>query len=117
MLMINLAGILLIALIVWWFWLYQPKETSVGSEGVQVLVTQGVYEPSHIRLPSGKAAQLTFIRKDPGPCAEMVIFPDLDISEQLPVGVEKAVQLPPLAPGKYSFHCQMQMYQGQVHVE
>jgi plastocyanin domain-containing protein len=27
MLMANILGGLLIALIIWWFWLYKPKET------------------------------------------------------------------------------------------
>lgn len=28
MLLVNLAGIALIALIVWWFWLYKPPEVN-----------------------------------------------------------------------------------------
>ncbi len=30
MLMINLGGLLLIALIIWWFWLYKPKGTVIN---------------------------------------------------------------------------------------
>ena len=30
MLFINIAGIALIALIVWWFWLYTPKQMKLG---------------------------------------------------------------------------------------
>jgi plastocyanin domain-containing protein len=29
MMIINLMGLLLIALIVWWFWLYKPAEAEV----------------------------------------------------------------------------------------
>ena len=27
MLFVNIAGVALIALIIWWFWLYRPKDT------------------------------------------------------------------------------------------
>ncbi|MGK0248831.1 MAG: plastocyanin domain-containing protein [Oleispira sp.] len=30
MMIINLIGLLVIALIVWWFWLYKPTEAEVG---------------------------------------------------------------------------------------
>ena len=32
MMIINIAGLALIALIVWWFWLYKPKEAELGEK-------------------------------------------------------------------------------------
>jgi len=43
-----------------------------------------------------------------------VPFPDLDISEHLPLGRVQDVQLPALEPGRYGFQCQMLMYKGEV---
>ncbi|TNE78156.1 MAG: cupredoxin domain-containing protein [Gammaproteobacteria bacterium] len=117
MLMVNIAGLLLIALIIWWFWLYRPGEIDAETGDTIILVENGVYLPAHIKLRANTPTALYFQRKDPSPCAETVQFPVLDISETLPLNKTKAVQLPALAPGEYDFHCQMQMYRGQLNVE
>ncbi|GAB3015736.1 cupredoxin domain-containing protein [Bowmanella dokdonensis] len=116
MMLINLIGLLLIALIIWWFWLYKGQSQAVGDEPVQVLVKDGSYQPARLTLKAGAAASLVFKREDASPCAEQVVFPGLDLSETLPLDKPVTVQLPPLAPGTYAFHCQMQMYRGELHV-
>ncbi len=116
MMMINVLGLLLIALIVWWFWLYKPKEVTADDGTMTVIVDNGIYEPSRIRLPAGHAATLRFLRKDASPCAGTVVFADFDISEELPLNKTKDIRLPPLESGEYSFSCQMQMYRGELIV-
>jgi plastocyanin domain-containing protein len=37
MIMINLMGLLLMALIVWWFWLYKPAEVDVAEKEVNLV--------------------------------------------------------------------------------
>lgn len=117
MLLVNIAGLALIALIVWWFWLYRPQEVALQDDALQIIVENGVYQPARLRIPADTAVSLRFLRRDESPCAEMVIFPGLDISAALPVGKPATVQLPPLQPGEYEFHCQMQMYRGVVKAE
>ena len=82
MLIINILGVLLIALIVWWFWLYKPKEVSISEQGITVLVENGTYQPSRLKVASGQQVNIQFLRKDASPCAEMVLFPDFNISEE-----------------------------------
>ncbi|MBR9883605.1 MAG: cupredoxin domain-containing protein [Oceanospirillales bacterium] len=117
MLTINLLGVLLIALIVWWFWLYKGNTTQLDSGKVTIRVMDGVYDPANIRIPSGQPVRITFIRKDPSPCASVVVFSDFDISEELPLNRSKEVVLQPMKPGHYPFTCQMQMYRGELIVE
>ncbi len=117
MLLVNLAGLALIGLIVWWFWLYQPPKTRLSGNELTITVENGVYSPSHIQVQAGKPVQLTFIRKDPSPCAETLLIPKLDISQNLPLNQPKKINLGVLQPGQYDFHCQMQMYRGQITVE
>ena len=51
MLLINIFGLLLIGLIVWWFWLYRGPETvGQSSEPVSITVADGVYQPALERL-------------------------------------------------------------------
>lgn len=119
-LLVNLIGLLLIAATVWWFWLGPKRHRTPavgGSEKLQILVKDGVYEPDRIRLPAGAPATLHFRREDPTPCAEWVLFPDLEVSAQLAAHRDTAVEIPGLAPGEYSFTCQMQMYRGTLLIE
>ncbi|WP_323845509.1 cupredoxin domain-containing protein [Microbulbifer magnicolonia] len=119
-LLINGIGLVLIAAILWWFWLGPRRQTAAavsGAERLQILVKDGVYEPDHIRLPAGEAATLHFRREDPSPCAEWVLFPDLEVSAQLSVHSDTAVKIPAAEPGEYPFTCQMQMYRGTLVVE
>ncbi|MEZ5502963.1 MAG: cupredoxin domain-containing protein [Halioglobus sp.] len=117
MLLINIAGAALVALIVWWFWLFKPGEVAAGREVLTVMVENGSYRPARIRLPANQANQLRFLRRDASPCAEMLILPDLEISVSLPLDAPRTLSLPPLARGEYAFHCQMQMYRGVLVVE
>ena len=116
MLIINLAGISLIVLIIWWFWVYKPKEVVADTGVVTITVENGIYAPSRIRLPAGQKNRLRFVRKDASPCAATVVFDDFSISEELPLDVPKDISLPPLEPGEYVFTCQMQMYRGELIV-
>ncbi|MBN8430374.1 cupredoxin domain-containing protein [Microbulbifer salipaludis] len=117
---INVLGLAAIVLTVWWFWL-APKGSRQPAAGVaealQILVKDGVYEPDRIRIAAGKATVLKFRREDASPCAEWVLFPDLEISAQLAVDQVTEVQLPAADAGEYPFHCQMQMYRGTLIVE
>ncbi|MFT7372618.1 MAG: plastocyanin domain-containing protein [Oleiphilaceae bacterium] len=116
MMFINLLGIVLIAAIVWWFWLPTTKNTDVGDGTETIIVENGVYVPSRISIASGKETSISFLRKDASPCASTLVFSDLDINEELVVDKIKKIRLPKLAAGTYSFGCQMQMYRGELVV-
>ena len=117
-LLINVTGLALMALIVWWFWLSSKGRPAKRAEGgaIDIIVSDGVYEPSVIETNAGETLTLRFERRDPSPCAEQVIFHKLDVSETLPVGEKTTVTLTPENPGTYRFTCQMQMYQGTLIV-
>lgn len=116
MLLINILGLALIALIAWWFWLYIPGAVGVSEKGAVVTVDNGTYSPSRLKVPAGQPVSLTFLRKDASPCAATVIFPDLEISEELPLNKPMSIVLPAMQPGEYPFSCQMQMYRGTLIV-
>lgn len=110
---IDLAGFGLIGLIIWWFWLSQPKTfAAAGDAPVDVLVENGVYTPARIEAISGKPITLRFLRRDPSPCAEQVRFDELGVSAELPIGKPRDVTVTPSGPGEYEFTCQMRMYRG-----
>ena len=47
----------------------------------------------------------------------MLLLPDLEISESLPLNKIKTIELPLLEAGEYDFHCQMKMYRDSLKVE
>ncbi len=108
--LINLAGLILIGLIVWWFWRSRPPATGA----TEILVENGVYTPARIETPVGKPVTLRFLRKDPSPCAERVLFDGLGVSAELPLGKPVTLTVTPDKPGEYEFTCQMRMYRGTL---
>lgn len=117
MLLINLLGIALVFLIAWWFWFYPKKDgAKVVGESLQVRVADGIYQPSQIEIKAGENLNLVFLREDASPCAEVIQFPELDVSESLTLNKAKTVRLVNLKAGRYAFHCQMQMYKGELIV-
>ncbi len=117
MLWVNLAGLLSIVLIVYWFWLSRPRSKKVTTgTAIEILVENGVYTPARITVGVGHPVTLRFIRKDVSPCAEQVIFHGLGKSETLEVGRPNEITLQVAQAGEYRFTCQMQMYQGTLVV-
>jgi len=113
--LVNLAGIALIAFVVWWFWLSRPKALRASGAGpIEVRVENGVYTPARIEVPAGKPVTLRFMRNDPSPCAEQVLFDDFGVSAELPIGRARDITVTPVQPGEYEFTCQMRMYRGRL---
>jgi len=113
--LVNGGGLVLIFAIVWWFWLSKPRaRAATGAEPIDIVVADGVYTPARIEVAAGRPVQLRFLRKDPSPCAEKVLFADLDVVVELPVDKPKTVTVNPSAPGEYGFTCEMQMYRGTL---
>jgi len=115
--LINIVALLLIAAIVWWFWFSKPKAVIRPQGTIEIIVDSGVYTPAHIRARKGEMLVLEFLRKDPSPCAEKVIFDKLNLTVDLPVGKPVEVKVTPEETGEIEFTCQMRMYRGSLLVE
>ena len=114
-------GLLLVAFIVWFFWLKRAKglraaETSGGYQEAMILV-KGGYTPDTIIVRSGRPVRLNFRREETATCSEKVIFADFQKSAELPTGQTVAVELLPKSPGEFGFGCPMGMFRGKLVVE
>ena len=118
---VDVTGLVLIALIVWFFWLVKAKGTraALTSSGYQeqMVLVKGGYTPDVIVLERGKPARLNFVRQESASCSEMVLIPAFGKSAQLPEGETVSVELMPAEPGEYEFACQMGMLRGKLIVE
>lgn len=118
MVIVNALGLLLILGIIWWFWLYRPASAVAAAPGqvIEVRVRDGVYEPSLIEAVAGKGISLKFVREDETACAGQVLFPELGIQKELPLGRPVVIRIVPGKPGDFAFQCQMGMYRGVLRV-
>lgn len=117
---VTLAGLGLVGLIVWFFWLKKATgEKAAGREGRQeaAITVKGGYDPDTIRVEAGRPVRLLFRRVETAACSEMVVFPDFDRSAHLPTGETVAIDLLPDKAGTYEFTCQMGMLRGRLIVE
>ena len=64
----------------------------------------------------GAPVHLRFLREDASPCAEKVIFADLGISADLPVGEPYDITLTPNRKGTSELTCRLGMYRGTLVV-
>lgn len=110
----NIIGLCLIALIVWWFWLSKLNSFIKADDFIEIKVKDGVYQPAYIQVKANHPVTLRFIREDASPCAEVVVFDALNISEQLPLHIPKDIVLTLKDIGEYEFTCQMGMYRGKI---
>jgi plastocyanin domain-containing protein len=120
-LVVTVLGFVLIAFIVWFFWLKKARGmraavTSSGHQEAMILV-KGGYTPDVVIVQHGKPVRLNFRREETASCSEMVLLPDFGKSAQLPTGETVAVEFIPKDPGEYEFACQMGMFRGRLIVE
>ena len=115
--LINVAGVLLLVFIVWWFWLSGPEAIRSLTRVIDIKVADGVYTPAHIEIAKGQEIILRFQRFDASPCAEIVRFDDLGIRLELPLNEPREVRLTIETAGRHDFTCDMNMYHGMLIVE
>jgi plastocyanin domain-containing protein len=118
--LVNVAGLALIGLIAWYFWMSKPDGTVAGitSDGTQeaFIVVKGGYSPDTIRVKAGTPVRLVFNRQESDPCSERVVLDDFGVSADLPQGSNVPVAFTPTEPGSYEFACQMGMLRGRILV-
>jgi len=120
LLFVNLAGLALIGLIVWYFWLYRREGvqvTEVGGFQEATITVKGGYDPDVIVVKKGRPVRLHFNRKESSMCSEMVVFDGIGQSAKLPEGETVTIEFTPEQKGEIPFQCQMGMLRGKVVVE
>lgn len=82
----------------------QRLHVEVGSDG---------FSPGSLSLPDG-ATRVTFRRIDESACAHAIVFPDLNLERELPIGQEVAIDVPASAPRRLGFQCGAGPYRGKL---
>jgi plastocyanin domain-containing protein len=115
--LVTLGGAGLAAFILWFFFGPRaPAPAHAGSGGTQEVEVdvRSSYVPDRIEAQAGRPIRINFRRDDPNPCTDQVVFPDFGVVRDLPLGRVTTVEVTPLAPGEYRFHCGMNMVRGAL---
>ena len=91
-----------------------PPDTAIPEV---MIVVQGGYSPSAIRVKARQPVRLLFDRRDTSGCSDEVVFPDFGIRRFLPTGKTTAIDITPPAAGRYEFMCGMSMLRGMLIAE
>lgn len=81
---------------------------------IAVHATKEGFEPSRIEVEGGKPVTLVFTRDVEKTCMTGVVFPDLKIEKDLPLGQAVEVTVTPEAGGTVHFQCPMGMGKSTV---
>lgn len=115
--LVDVGIVAAIAWVVWYFWLSEQEAVRAAVAGavqeVRIRV-KGGYDPNVIAVDAGRPVRLHFNRQETAACSDRVVFPDFEISRDLPAGELVTIELTPEEPGEYEFTCQMGMLRGKL---
>ncbi len=110
---IVLAGSAGLIGFIYWFFLGKREKPSEISTDIKITVSGG-YSPESVTVPVGQPIKITLTRTDPSDCLEEFLIPDLKIKKILTLNTPITFTITITKPGRYGFHCGMNMYHGQI---
>jgi plastocyanin domain-containing protein len=116
---VLVSGIVLSALILWYFFGPKPRVSAQVADGVQEVkvIVKGGYSPDIIVVKQGAPVKLDFYRDETASCSEEIVFGDFGIARHLPAFQTTTIEFTPEEPGEFTFTCGMNMMRGKLVVE
>ena len=119
--LVAIVGLVLIALIVWWFFgkhqAQAGKAVIEGDHQVATVVVNGGYSPSTVVLKKGVSGSVKFEMRDSTACLSHIVFEQLGLNKDLTKQPTTTVEIPTDQAGEYNFACGMDMFHGKVIVK
>jgi len=116
---VLVSGIMLSALILWYFFGPKPRVSAQVADGVQEVrvIVKGGYSPDVIVVTQGAPVKLDFYRDETASCSEEIVFGDFGIARHLPAFQTTTIEFTPEKSGEFTFTCGMNMMRGKLVVE
>jgi len=119
-LIVTGSGVLLIALVNWYFFFSKRKSVEALQEESRLqemkVVVEGGYDPDVIVVKKGIPVRLNFYRNETADCSDTIVFGDFNIRKPLPAFKTTPVEFTPEKEGEYVFTCGMGMLRGKLIV-
>jgi hypothetical protein len=93
------------------------EEVKIPEGAIKITVTKDGFVPQEITFKKGMPLKLAFYRLDEDNCADRIVFKELNITKNLPVGQVVTVDIPTEQEKTFTFACGMNMYKGQIIVQ
>jgi plastocyanin domain-containing protein len=93
-----------------------PTQAQAGT--IQMTVTEGGYEPDHIKVKKGQLVKLVVTRKTDATCAKELVIDEPKVHVKLPLNHAVTVTFTPTKSGELKYGCAMdKMVYGIIVVE
>lgn len=93
------------------------EEVKIPDGAVKITVSKDGFAPEEITFKKGQPLKLAFYRADAENCGSEIVFKDLNIKKNLPVGGVVVVDIPTDSEKTFAFTCGMNMYKGQIVIQ
>lgn len=90
------------------------EKVTADSSNVKITVSDHGFVPSSIQAKRGQSLTLEFTRVSDQTCAKQVVFPELNLTKDLPLNAPVSIQVPTDAARTLTFQCGMGMYKSAV---
>lgn len=93
----------------------QTPAVEDGVQTIRMAVKGYAYEPAAFTVKAGVPVKWIVDGTKVSGCTSTILFPEFGINRRLQPG-ENVIEFTPTTPGKYTFHCGMNMVRGQLTV-
>lgn len=91
----------------------EGKAPALPGDAIRVTVNRAGFTPARIETPAGKPFTLAITRESEPNCGSRIVFPNLKLERELPLGATTLVAMPAMN-GELRFTCGMGMYRGVI---
>ena len=92
----------------------EPATAPIPNTAVPLRVGPDGFDPPRLEIPAKQSIQLAITRSAQSNCASKIVFPDLGITRELPLGQTVLIDIPAQPAGEFRFACGMGMYRGII---
>ena len=93
------------------------EKVEIPKGAFKIVVSRDGFTPEEVTFKKDQPLKLAFFRADAENCGSEVVFKELNIKKDLPVGEVVLIDVPTNKARELNFVCGMNMYKGKIVIE